>query len=317
MADTDDLFRYISDFYRTVDNKLDFIIKAIQDNRKHMTGLYAFDCDVNALPAATGHLRIKQMAVLKLLRIIDSILRKNNIQYFLGYGNLLGAARTGDFIPWDDDVDICLMRDDFERALGILRAEFYNKENYTTRWGVSGRIFKVIFLDNICVDLFPWDTYYTRMNRTQIAEFETKYKTAMQEARKLEFDMRMAEEHSDWQPVCEYNSYTQIRDTIIMDGNQPDYENGDIFEAIDWQTFPERAAKFFHKRPFRREYIFPLGEIEFCGYKFPAPNNVDAWLTTRFGDWHAFKPEFNRHSGASFTYEDLEIIKKFIDSDIK
>ena len=316
MKTPDELFQYISDFYRTVDTKLDFIIQAIQDNRKHMTGLYAFDCDVKALPMATGHLRIKQMAVLKLLRIIDAVLRENNIKYFLGYGNLLGAARTGDFIPWDDDVDICLMRDDFERAITILRDKF-NNGDYETKWGISGRIFKVIYMEKICVDLFPWDTYYTRMNKSELAEFDEKYMNAMQAARELEFDMKRAETGEDYMPVCKYNSYTQIRDEVIMTGKSPDYENGDIFEAIDWQTFPERAAHFYHKRPFRREYIFPLGEIEFCGYKFPAPNNVDAWLTTRFGDWHAFKPEFNRHSGAAFTWEELEQLNKFIADDIK
>ena len=316
MVTTDDIFQYISEFYRTVDGKLNFIIKAIQDNRKHMTGLYAFDCDVTALPAATGHLRVKQMAVLKLLRMIDAVLRENGIQYFLGYGNLLGAARTGDFIPWDDDADICLMRDDFERAIDVLRDKF-NHDDFSTKGGISGRIFKVVYMDKICVDLFPWDTYYTRMTREEMAEFDTNYTEAMHKARELERDMKMAEEDPNYMPMCQYNSYNQIRDEIVMKGNKPDYENGDIFEAIDWQTFPERAVKFYHKRPFRREYVLPLGEIEFCGYKFPAPNNVDAWLTTRFGDWHAFKPEFNRHSGASFMWEELEQLNKFIDGDIK
>lgn len=314
MKTNDEIFGYISDFYRTVDTKLDFIINAIMDNRKHMTGLYSFDCDVNALPVARGHLRIKQMAVLKLLRMIDAVLRKNGIQYFLGYGNLLGAARTGDFIPWDDDADICLMRNDFERAVDVLKAEF-NNGDFETKWGISGRIFKVIYMKKICVDLFPWDTYYTRMSRDEMDAFDEKYVNAMHMARKLESDMKHAEQYIDYEPECEYSSYTQIRDNMIMGNNEPDFENGDIFEAIDWQTFPERAAHFYHKRPFRREYIFPLGEIEFCGYKFPAPNNVDAWLTTRFGDWHAFKPEFNRHSGASFTWEELEQLKTFIAGD--
>ena len=316
MKTNDEIFQYISTFFRTVDGKLNFIIRAIMDNRKHMTGLYAIDCDVTALPCATGHLRIKQMAVLKLLRMIDAVLRENKIEYFLGYGNLLGAARTGDFIPWDDDADICLMRNDFERAIDVLRAKF-NTGGFLTKWGASGRIFKVVFMDKICVDLFPWDTYYTRMTRPQMVEFDEKYVNAMNTAREFEMEMHMAENEPNYIPSCRYNSYAQIRDDIIMGGRKPDYENGDIFEAIDWQTFPERAAQFYHKRPFRREYVLPLGEIEFCGYKFPAPHNVDAWLTTRFGDWRTFKPEFNRHNGDAFTWEELEQIKQFIGDDIK
>ena len=316
MKTPDEIFQYISDFYRVTDTKLNQLLKIVKDNRKHMTGLYALDCNVNDLPMARGHLRIKQMAVLKLLQIVDSVLRENNIEYFLGYGNLLGAARTGDFIPWDDDVDICLMRDDFERAIPILREKF-GSDDFTTKWGISGRIFKVLYMDKICVDLFPWDTYYTRMTRSEMADFDEKYVKAMRFARQLESDMKNAETIPEYTPICQYNSYSQIRDEVVLEGKTPDYENGDIFEAIDWQTFPERAAGFFHKRPFRREYIFPLGEIEFCGHKFPAPNNVDAWLTTRFGDWHAFKPEFNRHNGAAFTWEELQQLKQFIGEDTK
>ncbi len=316
MKSTDDVYQYITQVFKAIDARLEVIMKAVQDNRAHMTGLYAFDCDVNSLPMATGHLRVKQMAVLKLLRMVDAVLRENNIKYFLGYGNLLGAARTGEFIPWDDDVDICLMREDFERAIGVLRQKF-NTDDFSTQWGFSGRLFKVLYMRKICVDLFPWDTYHKRMNREEMAEFDKKYVEAMQMARQLEMDMHIAGQDVAYTPMCKYNSYEQIRDNVIMNGKQPDYENGDIFEAIDWQTIPERVAGFFHKRPFRREYVLPLGEIEFCGYKFPAPNNVDAWLTTRFGDWHSFKPEFSRHSGGAFTWEELEQLKAFIADDIK
>ena len=314
MKTTDDLYQYITSIAQSFDTRLGYIMRAIQGNHKQMTGLYALDCDVQAIPVAGGHLRIKQMALVRLLRIIDSKLRENNIQYFLGYGNLLGAARTGDFVPGDDDIDICLMRADFDRAVDVLRNEF-NTGDFGTRWGASGRLFKVLYLNKICIDLFPLDTYYKRMERSEISEFETRYVDAMKTARELEYDMRMATENPSYSPRCKYNSYAQIRDSVIMQGNKPDYENGDIFEAIDWQTIPERMVGFFHKRPFRREYIFPLGEIEFCGYKFPAPNNVDAWLTTRFGDWHAFKPEFGRHSAEAFTWEELQEIKKFTAKD--
>lgn len=311
MKTTDDLYQYINSIAQSFDNRLGFIMRAIQENHKQMTGLYALDCDVKTIPVAGGHLRIKQMALVRFLRIIDAQLRENNIQYFLGYGNLLGAARTGDFVPGDDDIDICLMRADFDRAVEVLKKNF-NTGDFSTRWGTSGRLFKVLYLNKICIDLFPWDTYHKRMNREEMAEFDKKYVEAMQMARQLEMDMHMAGQDVAYTPMCKYNSYEQIRDNVIMNGKQPDYENGDIFEAIDWQTIPERMVGFFHKRPFRHEYIFPLGEIEFCGYKFPAPNNVDAWLTTRFGDWHAFKPEFGRHNAGAFTWEELQQIKEFI-----
>lgn len=46
---------------------------------------------------------------------IDLFCRENNIEYFLCYGTLIGALRHKGFIPWDDDIDIMMKRDDYER----------------------------------------------------------------------------------------------------------------------------------------------------------------------------------------------------------
>lgn len=51
----------------------------------------------------------------KMLSIIIDILEKNNICYMICGGTLLGAYTTGKFIPWDDDVDICVLEDDYSR----------------------------------------------------------------------------------------------------------------------------------------------------------------------------------------------------------
>lgn len=55
--------------------------------------------------------------LLDILKDIDSFCRSNGIKYAIGYGTLLGAVRYGDFIPWDDDADLIMPRDDFERFL--------------------------------------------------------------------------------------------------------------------------------------------------------------------------------------------------------
>jgi hypothetical protein len=73
---------------------------------------------INA-PSACGFLRDLQNATAKLMSLVDIILRKNNIPYFINYGTLLGAVRHQDFIPWDDDMDICVMRNDYNKAVQI------------------------------------------------------------------------------------------------------------------------------------------------------------------------------------------------------
>lgn len=51
---------------------------------------------------------------LEIMDEIDRVCNEHGVQYFLGYGTLLGAVRHGGFIPWDDDMDIVMMRDQYE-----------------------------------------------------------------------------------------------------------------------------------------------------------------------------------------------------------
>lgn len=63
----------------------------------------------------------KKKIILELLTYVDKVARKNNIQYSLGGGTLLGAIRHRGFIPWDDDADIMLARPDYEKLICVLK----------------------------------------------------------------------------------------------------------------------------------------------------------------------------------------------------
>lgn len=62
-------------------------------------------------------------AEIALLEVFKSICKKNNLQYFAIGGTLLGAARHKGFIPWDDDIDLAMFRDEYEIFLGIAKTE--------------------------------------------------------------------------------------------------------------------------------------------------------------------------------------------------
>lgn len=67
-------------------------------------------------------------ANLGILTEVDRVCRKHHIHYYLLGGTLLGLIRNGDFIPWDDDVDILMFREDFEKFMQIYPGEA--KEQY-------------------------------------------------------------------------------------------------------------------------------------------------------------------------------------------
>lgn len=70
-----------------------------------------------------GKLEIIHRELLNILEEIDRICKKHDIPYFLAGGTLLGAARHGGFIPWDDDLDIMMLRPDHDRFLAVAQAE--------------------------------------------------------------------------------------------------------------------------------------------------------------------------------------------------
>lgn len=75
------------------------------------------------LPKSEGALRSHQLMLASLLGKFDEICRQNGIEYFLAVGTLLGALRHEGFVPWDDDVDVGVLRDDIDRLIEIVNTD--------------------------------------------------------------------------------------------------------------------------------------------------------------------------------------------------
>lgn len=83
-------------------------------------------------------LRKLQLTQFEMLKIFDSFCRKYGLHYSLYAGTLLGAVRHGGFIPWDDDLDVCMARDEYDRFIELWQDNprpgyiLQNKENTPT-----------------------------------------------------------------------------------------------------------------------------------------------------------------------------------------
>ncbi|MBQ7106512.1 MAG: LicD family protein [Clostridia bacterium] len=81
--------------------------------------------------------RIKDLELM-MLKDIDDICRKHNIQYFLCGGTMLGAIRYGHSIPWDDDLDIGMLREDFDKFRKVCQEEHKDIYNYSSHINKCG-----------------------------------------------------------------------------------------------------------------------------------------------------------------------------------
>lgn len=97
---------------------------------------------------------------MELLGVMEEICKRHNIKWFADGGTLLGAVRHKGFVPWDDDIDIQMLREDYDRFIEVCKDEL--KEPYFLQWAGTEKGFQ------------PWHAKLRHDDTTGSTRFETE-----------------------------------------------------------------------------------------------------------------------------------------------
>lgn len=238
--------------------------------------------DIHKLPPASGLLRTFQLAEFELLKKVDQVCRKHGIQYWLDFGSMLGAVRHHGFIPWDDDVDIAMLREDYERFLSVLDDEF-PADIYTTN---SVGFLQIHVKDTMLqIDIFIYDQAADAWFPEGEAE-RNFIQRVYNAASKLQFSVEFDQEQQEGIVNYTYNQRKLlIREEIL--GGRESAIDGNIFRAIEVPVGKRFSMKY--------EWVFPLKMVDYEGFAFPVPQNTDAILFLNYGDWESIPKNPSYH----------------------
>lgn len=226
-------------------------------------------------------LRKHQLAMLDMLIFFDDICKKHNIKYWLSSGTCLGAVRHGGFIPWDDDLDVEMLREDYLKLVKIFKeSDLYALQTYKT-------------------DPFYVVPYAKLRNKnTRIVEHgqDLKYKY-----RGIYIDIFVLEKC----PQTIARIYNRLAWELLLFGSKTTSKHlGEplffIGKFLFYKSIPLARFLFgklknnqlrhtygsgFSWNPRDIKWIFPLKEISFEGYNFPIPNDYDSYLKGMFKNY--------------------------------
>ena len=237
-----------------------------------------------------------------ILKYIDKVCKENNLTYFLNYGSLIGAVRHKGFIPWDDDVDISMPREDYEKFIKICenkkndKYEVWNYEN--TSWYYNPFLvvidnttiipdkYKKERQDTSCfVDVFPIDKF----NDTKFIK-KIKFLTILQSV------CYRKRKYLDLSNVY-YKKWMRIILFYILYFVKPRFFTKLILKLIKNNTTPNGKLEGFIACGDSNE-VFESGiygggkiKLEFEKEQFYVPKNYHIILTGIYGDYMTPPPK--------------------------
>lgn len=245
---------------------------------------------------------------------ISAICKKKNLRYFLAYGTLIGAIRHNGFIPWDDDIDIAMPREDYEQLIEILKSQRGNSKYdclVPLEDGYYYEFAKVIDTSTIVqeqatissrcgvwIDIFPLDGLKKEdklshfklllLNRCRAASVNRRFPHKTK-------GVVAIFEYLFWK-ICRIVGHKTFLKRSLRLSKKYKY---DECEYIGFASSYPANNKYMLKRWFEGKV-----EVTFENKKFVAPTGYDEYLTTQYGDYMQLPPEDKRISHGMEAYVD-------------
>ena len=214
-----------------------------------------------------------------LLKDVIGILEQERIAYFLDFGTLLGAIRHGDFIPWDDDIDITVAREDYEKLLRILPDKF----GETGIFMVQSEILRIYYRNTpLQVDIFPLDFYDRPVALEERPQVRRLCQSLREKYLRCDFERLRRQESVLLEPS--YERLQEIRCAQIC-------RNVSWAEARrhSWPVYRGLESTQGYVLDF--EMIYPLKRGNFRGEHWMIPNRPEQVLRAYYGDYWSFPPD--------------------------
>lgn len=270
---------------------------------------------------AAYSLRELQLVELEILRVIDAFCKENQIEYFLDSGTALGAKRHGGFIPWDDDIDVGMLRGDYDRFLELAEGGLpkgYSLHAFDNTHGFAC-FFAKVYKDgttyataetlaagcnqSIFVDVFPYDV---------LSSDEAELQKQLQGTRKwriISFLYHSKVVISPWKSsmgqrlfrllscLAHHALRTVLKRSAIQDG---------FIKSLNFSAAPSnKVASFAAANPgaYLIDELYPPKPYDFEGEEYPCPRELEQYLIKLYGKtWNLLPPDEDRK-----THEPVEI----------
>lgn len=263
--------------------------------------------DISEMPPARGMARGVQLAGIILLKEVMRVAEENGFHPWAISGSLLGIVRhNGKCIPWDDDVDLGMIREEYARFCEVFNEKCADGFFARRRWSRKWNQIKISHRDlpaDVTMSVMSYDRYFKPLPTL-------KEKHALFMKVKAEQERVAATFTDESTDADHFAALEDSRERVILEGrgSAPDAEKPAIFRGVEFSV-----AGWVKEAVYDYDDVFPLRRAVLEGVEVNVPNDPVAYLIYNYGDWATWPGVLKPHHPASrFDMEKALTLWRFI-----